>query len=269
MTVGRIPSVEGGIQPTLLDAKGDLITATAADTPARLALGTTGQVLKVNTATATGLEWATDSAGMTNPMTTTGDTIYSSSGSTPARLGIGTAGQILQVNSGATAPEWVTPAGSLANYALIGSVTSLSGTTTTISGISGKDSLFIRIANYKAGSNAVFELTFNSDSGTNYIYNEVEKNGTSAVSFNSATGDTKFRVGGSGGTNTMETTIVVFGCGSTGVKPTSFTGAINNGSGNLSTSANGVYIGTSAITSVSITSTVSSFTQGTIAVYGA
>jgi hypothetical protein len=48
---------------------------------------------------------------MTNPMTTTGDTIYSSSGSTPARLGIGTAGQVLRVNSGATAPEWVTPAG--------------------------------------------------------------------------------------------------------------------------------------------------------------
>jgi hypothetical protein len=48
---------------------------------------------------------------MTNPMTTTGDTIYSSSGSTPARLGIGTAGQVLTVNSGATAPEWKTPAG--------------------------------------------------------------------------------------------------------------------------------------------------------------
>jgi hypothetical protein len=61
MTVGRIPSVEGGIQPTIFDAKGDLLTATANDTPARLALGTTGQVLKVNTSTSTGLEWAADS----------------------------------------------------------------------------------------------------------------------------------------------------------------------------------------------------------------
>jgi hypothetical protein len=59
----------------------------------------------------TGSAWANlDTTGMTNPMTTTGDTIYSSSGSTPARLGIGTAGQVLQVNSGATAPEWATPA---------------------------------------------------------------------------------------------------------------------------------------------------------------
>jgi hypothetical protein len=53
---------------------------------------------------------------MTNPMTTTGDTIYSSSGSTPARLGIGTAGQVLTVNTGATAPEWKTPAAGGATY---------------------------------------------------------------------------------------------------------------------------------------------------------
>jgi len=39
MTTGRLPSVEGGIQPTIVDAKGDIITATAADTPARLAVG--------------------------------------------------------------------------------------------------------------------------------------------------------------------------------------------------------------------------------------
>jgi hypothetical protein len=61
----------------------------------------------------TGSAWTNlDTTGMVNPMTTTGDTIYSSSGSTPARLGIGTAGQVLQVNSGATAPEWATPASS-------------------------------------------------------------------------------------------------------------------------------------------------------------
>jgi hypothetical protein len=39
------------------DAKGDIITATAADTPTRLAVGTTGQYLMANSATSTGLEW--------------------------------------------------------------------------------------------------------------------------------------------------------------------------------------------------------------------
>jgi hypothetical protein len=49
-----------GIPATLLDAKGDLIVASAADTAARLAVGATnGQVLTVDSATSTGLTWAT------------------------------------------------------------------------------------------------------------------------------------------------------------------------------------------------------------------
>jgi hypothetical protein len=56
----------------ILDAKGDLISATAADTPARLAVGTNGQVLTADSTTSTGLKWATAaSGGMTLLSTTT------------------------------------------------------------------------------------------------------------------------------------------------------------------------------------------------------
>ena len=63
MTTGRLPSVEGGIQPTIVDAKGDLITATAADTPARIAVGANDTVLTADSTTATGLKWAAPAGG--------------------------------------------------------------------------------------------------------------------------------------------------------------------------------------------------------------
>jgi hypothetical protein len=51
------------IQNAIVDAKGDLISATAADTPARLAVGANNTVLTADSSTATGLKWATPASG--------------------------------------------------------------------------------------------------------------------------------------------------------------------------------------------------------------
>ena len=51
------------IQNAIVDAKGDLIAATAADTPARLAVGANGTVLTADSTEATGIKWATPASG--------------------------------------------------------------------------------------------------------------------------------------------------------------------------------------------------------------
>ena len=63
MTVGRIPSVEGGIQPTLLTTKGDIIVATGNATLVRQGVGTNGQVLTADSTQADGVIWATPAGG--------------------------------------------------------------------------------------------------------------------------------------------------------------------------------------------------------------
>jgi hypothetical protein len=71
------------IQNTIVDAKGDLIAATAADTPARLAVGANDTVLTADSTTATGLKWAAPASGggmtLISTTTLTGSTVTLSS----------------------------------------------------------------------------------------------------------------------------------------------------------------------------------------------
>jgi hypothetical protein len=54
------------INPTIVDAKGDIIAATAADTVARLAVGANDTVLTADSTAATGMKWAAVSGGAGN-----------------------------------------------------------------------------------------------------------------------------------------------------------------------------------------------------------
>ena len=103
MTVGRIPNVEGGIQPTLLTTTGDIMYASSASNPARLGVGTTNQVLGVTAGV------PAYQASSKSTLTTTGDILYASAANTPARLGIGSSAQVLTVAGGI--PSLATPAG--------------------------------------------------------------------------------------------------------------------------------------------------------------
>ena len=96
---------------SLVTTKGDVIAASAASTPARLGVGTNGQVLKANSAAATGLEWAADVGIPDTLLDAKGDLIAASAADTAARLAVGSNGQVLVAASGeATGLIWQGPA---------------------------------------------------------------------------------------------------------------------------------------------------------------
>ena len=120
-STGQVLTVAGGvptwatsddanaIQNAIVDAKGDIVAASAADTPARLAVGTDNHRLIAASGETTGLKYVADTQNTV--IDAAGDLLYGTAADTVGRLAIGTAGQVLKVNSGATAPEWGADAG--------------------------------------------------------------------------------------------------------------------------------------------------------------
>jgi len=60
-------SVVTDIPQSVVDAKGDLVVGTAADTVGRLGVGTNGQYLSADSTAGTGLSWVTPAAGYSAP----------------------------------------------------------------------------------------------------------------------------------------------------------------------------------------------------------
>lgn len=109
MAIGRIPEPGTGIPESIVDAKGDLISATAADTPARLAVGTNNQVLTADSAQSTGLKYANGSVAT---LTAKGDLLTATAANTIARLAVGSNDQILVADSStATGLKWAAASG--------------------------------------------------------------------------------------------------------------------------------------------------------------
>jgi hypothetical protein len=67
------------IADTIVDAKGDIIAATAADTVSRLTVGANDTVLTADSSTATGLKWAAPGVALSYTLLNTGGTALSTS----------------------------------------------------------------------------------------------------------------------------------------------------------------------------------------------
>lgn len=103
-----------GINKEIVDAKGDLIVASDADTVGRLPVGSNANVLTADSTQPLGVKWAASPAGFTDPTSAKGDLVVHTASAT-TRLPVGTNTQVLTADS--TVTEGVKWAASPAGFA--------------------------------------------------------------------------------------------------------------------------------------------------------
>jgi hypothetical protein len=98
------------IQNAIVDAKGDIVAASANDTPARLAVGTDNQRLVAASGETTGLKYVSDTQNTV--IDAEGDLLVGDAADAVQRLAIGTTGQVLTVDTAVDGKiKWATAAG--------------------------------------------------------------------------------------------------------------------------------------------------------------
>lgn len=229
MTTGRLPSVEGGIQPTIVTAKGDLIAATAASTPARLGVGTNGQLLSADSTAATGLAWiAAPTAGANYSLLNAGGTAL-------------------------TGADTITVSGISGANKIMVRVTNASTT-------AASNSMTIRFNSDTSSIYSRFGGGFTAD--PTYSANFAFNNGNTGTSF-------PFGQMANAASATISGGVLLDGCNSSGVKIATILQGANfaSGSGQIHNYYQGIFDSSSTISSVSIISSGGNFDAGTIYVY--
>lgn len=255
---------------TAIDAKGDLIPGTGADTFSRLAVGANETRLVADSAEATGLKYVADTTNYA--IAAKGDLLAGTAADTLAALSVGTNGQVLTADSAeVTGLKWATAGGGYtpALTLLNSGGTALSGSVTTISGISGKQWLYAYVvgASTNTASNSAIGFQLNTDTGSNYPQAGMVDVGGGVSSFGVT--DTFWLIGLTGSTSGVISGYTnVWNCNSTTPKPFLASGT-GSGSGYRAYMETGHYSGTSAISSISVTCSAGSFDAGTVYVYGA
>jgi len=257
---------------TPLTTKGDLFSFTTVD--ARLAVGANETRLVADSVQATGLKYVADTTNYV--IAAKADLLVGTAADTVAALTVGTNGQVLTADStvSPTGLKWATAASTSPDYQLINAGgTALTGAATiTVSGISGKNDLMIIVQGASSASASpyiTFRLNGDNTSG-NYQYTYQGMQSTASIFYGYTSGAEIYssRLGNSA-TDTGNGYLQVSGANATGYKPIWGIGAGTGSTTKESWSINGVYKGSSAITSVSVLSDVGNFDAGTIYIYGA
>jgi len=217
-------------------------------------------------------------AGAVSPLTTKGD-VYTFSTS-DARLGVGANNTILTADSAeATGLKWAAAAGGGANWSLLNAGgTALTGAATiTVSGISGKDKVYVIIQSASsANANSNISIRINADSAANYFtvgpfFNIGSTYSTGILAANNDVAATQMILGYTSSNQASEVNgyAQITGGNSSGVKAVVFAGGGNaaGGNGQRGFIGGGLWNNSATITSVSAFSDSGNFDAGTIYVY--
>lgn len=214
---------------TAIDAKGDLIAGTGADTYARLAVGTNGQYLQADSTASTGLKWATVASTKNFSLLNAGGTSLSGS-ATVTVSGISNQDFLWilitdasTVNTNSTIKLRLNADSTSGNYKLFGQYNSVTATTSA--------------------------AKIDKQNGNN-------QDGIPLWVLANAAGEA------AGG-------ISIFGCATAGVKVFDSIIGTDKTYTNEWFEGKGIYIGTSTISSISLVSSSGNFDAGTVFVYGA
>ena len=168
---------------------------------------------------------------------------------------------------------WVAVGANTTTYTLINAGgTTLSGSSTTVSGISGKNKLFVYVTGASSSAASAYILGYiNNDVTSNYRYaGLISTNGAGATGGSAAAG-TELFMGqlGNSAANTITSTVQIDGANNTGIKTFILGGDANGTTTNDSPMIQGFYVGTSTVSSIVIKTDAGSFDAGTVFVYGA
>lgn len=184
------------IQNAIVDAKGDLITATAADTPARLAVGTNERRLVADSGETTGLKWVADTTNYA--IAAKGDLLVGTGADTLTNVGVGTNDQVLVADSStASGVKWASAGGGSLTKVYSSSFTSVSSFNINNVFSSTYDNYVIHIrATVSAAGNLDFRLRLSgTDSTASYGRQVHYGQGATSASFKE-TGQGFFRATG-------------------------------------------------------------------------
>jgi hypothetical protein len=226
---GPVPTVTNSMA-TAIDAKGDLVAGTGADAFSRLAVGANNTVLTADSTTATGLKWATPSAGSNWSLLNTGGT--SLTGSTTITVsGISGQDKLMILIKDSSSANGSSDIGIRFNGDTTGTNYQWYGGTVT-----GNATYAPGRVSYTNGGDPYVKFASFSDTADSV-----------AVGY-----------------------LLMSGCNSSGLKVFNgnMSGTGGSGTNNRNVTLGGYYAGSSTISSVSIISTSGNWDAGTVFIYG-